>query len=71
MTVNELIQKLENIKAKYGDLPCVVSIDTDHAFNETNLLDVDVLTYNITEFNDGKIEGYKISLHGELTQQED
>lgn len=71
MTVNELIQKLENIKVKYGNLPCVLSIDTDHAFNETSLLDVDVLTYNITELNDGKIEGYKISLHGELTQQED
>ncbi len=70
MTVSELIQKLENIKAKYGNLPCVVSIDTDHAFNETNLLDVDVVTYNITEFNDGKIEGYKISLHGELITED-
>ena len=70
MTVSELIQKLENIKAKYGNLPCVVSIDTDYAFNETNLLDVDVLTYNITEFNDGKIEGYKISLHGELITED-
>ena len=70
MTVSELIQKLENIKAKYGNLPCVVSIDTDHAFNETNLLDVDVVTFNITEFNDGKIEGYKISLHGELITED-
>ena len=70
MTVSELIQKLENIKAKYGNLPCVVSIDTNHAFNETNLLDVDVVTYNITEFNDGKIEGYKISLHGELITED-
>jgi hypothetical protein len=70
MTVSELIQKLENIKAKYGNLPCVVSIDTNHAFNETNLLDVDVLIYNITEFNDGKIEGYKISLHGELITED-
>lgn len=70
MTVSELIQKLESIKAKYGNLPCVVSIDTDHAFNETNLLDVDVVTYNITEFNDGKIEGFKISLHGELMTED-
>lgn len=70
MTVSELIQKLENIKAKYGNLPCVVSIDTNDAFNETNLLDVDVLIYNITEFNDGKIEGYKISLHGELITED-
>ena len=69
MTVNELIQKLENIKAKYGNLPCVLSIDTDHAFNETNLLDVVVNKYEAMDTNDGYV--YSVCLHGELTQQED
>lgn len=69
MTLSKLIAELQKIKKEYGDVDCVLSIDTSDAFNETNLLDVVVNKYEAMDTNDGYV--YSVCLHGELIQQED
>ena len=69
MTVSELISKLKILENQFGDIDCVISIDTSDAFNETNLLDVVVNKYEAMDTNDGYV--YSVCLHGELIPQED
>ena len=68
MTVSELISKLKILENQFGDIDCVISIDTSDAFNETNLLDVVVNKYEAMDTNDGYV--YEICLHGELIPQD-
>jgi hypothetical protein len=45
MTLKEIIQTLELIRADYGDdIKSVVSIDTDDAFNVASCFDIGVFT---------------------------
>jgi hypothetical protein len=69
LTVSELILKLQELENTFGDIDCVLSIDTSDAFNETNLLDVVVNRYEAMDTSDGYV--YSICLHGELIPQED
>jgi hypothetical protein len=50
MTIKELIEVLEKIRAEYGDdIQSVVSIDTDDAFNITTCTEIDVVFTNSGE----------------------
>ena len=50
MTIKELIEALEKIRAEYGDdVKSVVSIDTDDAFNCTPCTEIDVVFTNSGE----------------------
>ena len=69
MTVSELILKLQELESTFGDIDCVLSIDTSDAFNETNLLDVVVNRYEAMDTSDGYV--YSVCLNGELISQED
>jgi hypothetical protein len=69
MTVKQLIKELKFIEEKYGDIDCVLSIDTDDAFNETNLDDVFLNKYEAMDTSDGYV--YSVCLKGELIPQED
>lgn len=64
MTLSELISKLKILENQFGDIDCVLSIDTSDAFNETNLLDVVVNKYEAMDTPDGYV--YSVCLHGEL-----
>ena len=64
MTLSELISKLKILDNQFGDIDCVLSIDTSDAFNETNLLDVVVNKYEAMDTPDGYV--YSVCLHGEL-----
>jgi hypothetical protein len=60
MTLKEIIQTLELIRAEYGDdIKSVVSIDTDDAFNVASCFDIGVFTSkdgeNTVSFN-GSLE---------------
>jgi hypothetical protein len=67
MTLQELITKLQNIQREQGDdADCVISMDTNDAYNETYLDDVVLNKYNTP---DGDI--YKVCLHGELIFEKD
>jgi hypothetical protein len=62
-----LITKLQNIQREQGDdTDCVISIDTNDAYNETYLDDVVLNKYNTP---DG--DNYKVCLHGELIFEKD
>ena len=70
MTIKELIEALQKIRAEQGDdVECVISIDTNDAFNETYLDDVVFNKYQALDTPDGYI--YKVCLHGELYIEED
>ena len=69
MTLSELISKLKILENQFGDIDCVLSIDTSDAFNETNLLDVVVNKYEAMDTPDGYV--YNVCLHGELIPQEE
>ena len=69
MTVKQLIKELKFIEQKYGDIDCVLSIDTSDAFNETNLEDVFLNKYEATDTPDGYV--YSVCLKGELIPDED
>jgi hypothetical protein len=65
MTIKELIEALQKIREENGDdVECVISIDTNDAFNETYLD-----KYEALDTFDGYI--YKVCLHGELIFEED
>jgi hypothetical protein len=74
LTVRELIDELNIIAEKYGDIDCSISIDTSDAFNITKVDDVVVNRYeaqidNIVhshyDYPDGTFK-YEVCLHGEL-----
>ena len=70
MTLKELIESLEKIREEHGDdAECVLSIDTNDAFNETYLDDVVFTRYQALDTPDGYI--YRVCLHGELIFEED
>jgi hypothetical protein len=70
MTIKELIEALQKIRAEQGDdVECVISLDTNDAFNETYLDDVVFNKYQALDTPDGYI--YKVCLHGELYFEED
>lgn len=70
MTIKELIEALQKIRAEQGDdVECVISIDTNDAFNEAYLDDVVFNKYQALDTPDGYI--YKVCLHGELYFEED
>jgi hypothetical protein len=70
MTIKELIEALQKIREENGDdVECVISIDTNDAFNETYLDDVVFNKYQALDTPDGYI--YKVCLHGELYFEED
>ena len=68
MTLSKLITELQKIKKEYGNVDCVISIDTPDAFNETRLLDVVLNRYEAMDTPDGYV--YSVCLHGELIPQE-
>jgi len=70
MTIKELIEALQKIRAEQGDdVECVISLDTNDAFNEAYLDDVVFNKYQALDTPDGYI--YKVCLHGELYFEED
>ena len=69
MTLSKLISELQKIKKEYGDIDCVISIDTSDAFNETRLDDVVLNKYEAMDTPDGYV--YSVCLKGELIQEED
>ena len=67
MTVKQLIKELLFIEKKYGDIDCVLSIDTSDAFNQTNLDDIFLNKYEAMDTPDGYV--YSVCLHGELIME--
>jgi hypothetical protein len=65
MNLSELIDRLQKIRAEHGDdVECVISIDTDDAFNETYLDDVVFNKYEAFDTSDGYI--YRVCFKGEI-----
>ena len=79
MTVKELIDELNIVAEKYGDVDCSISIKTSDAFNSAKENDVVVNHYEAQidsivqshyDYPDGTYK-YEVSLHGELYILED
>jgi len=69
LTLSELVLKLQKYQEDYGDIECVLSIDTRDAFNETYLDDVVLNKYEAMDTSDGYV--YSVCFHGELIQEQD
>jgi hypothetical protein len=67
MSISVLIKALQNYQNQYGDVDCLIAIDTPDAFNETILEDIVVNIYNVSR--DDSI--YKVCLKGEMIPESD
>ena len=71
-TLNSLISKLQEIQNEYGDIECVLSVDTKDTFNfvHTDEFDINVETFKKNQYTDN-ILFYRLNIHTEVDEDED
>ena len=72
MSLNALIAILQDIKTKYGNIECCMTVDTQDTFNfvETNNFEVEVENFKKKNFPEG-ISFFRVKIHTEIEQDED